>query len=212
MTDISTKRYKEIRNFYLSLKPNQHTDVETDTALASFKLSMLNRYYIFKKTTKIDITEPARLVGINHKINLGKILNPYFNTNNMIIDPAKKSSQVNKIYHAIRKKYTSIKPSVYLIRHTISENNIGSEIYRKNKLHFIKMKGGSDNKTLLIYKSPEKYFYPIYYQNNKYPDIDDFLQNHITNDNSIGTYLLDSNKIIEDLDMLVALSNKLQNK
>src|SRR5690606_21670143 len=70
LADTSFKRYNEIKKFYLTLHPNEHSDVESDTALASFKLSMLNRYYIFKKTTNIDVSEPSRIVGINHKINV----------------------------------------------------------------------------------------------------------------------------------------------
>lgn len=52
-----------------------------DVAEASLKLIALNRYYIFKKNTHIDITNPARVIGINSKINLGKILTPYLLTN-----------------------------------------------------------------------------------------------------------------------------------
>ncbi|XWV26242.1 mRNA-capping enzyme [Tupanvirus soda lake] len=223
ISDTSAKRHDEIRNFYLSLKPNNHSDVETDAALASFKFSMLNRYYVFKKTTKIDVIEPSRIVGMNHKINLGKVLTPYFHTNKMIIDPAKKSSQINKIYHAIRKRYAPVKPSVYLIRHTIPEDIVDNEVYRRNKLEFSKIKDGPDGKTLLIYKSPDKYFYPVYYQNNVYKDHDEFLQYRLSTKNTkgitydsddkyekSGTYLLESNKIVNDLDVLVALSEKLK--
>ncbi len=213
-SDISSKRYKEIRDFYMSLKPNNHTDVETDVALASFKFSMLNRYYIFKKTTKIDIMEPSRIVGINHRINLGKILNPFFDSNRMIIDPAKKTSQINKIYHEIRKKYNTVKPSVYIIRHSIPTDNIGTDVFRRNKLEFIKAKNGTDDKTLLIYKSPDKYFYPIYYQNSNENDIDNLYQSRTVynHDSPSGTYLLNSDKIIDDLDILVALTDKLKSK
>jgi SAM-dependent methyltransferase len=212
-TDISGRRYKDIREFYLSLKPNSHTDVEMDAAMASFKFSMLNRYYIFKKTTKIDITEPSRIVGINHRINLGKILNPFFNSNRLIIDPSKKSSDINKIYHAIKDKYNSTKPSVYIIRHTIPADTIDSEVYKRNKLEFIKAKDGTDNKTLLIYKSPEKYFYPIYYQNSNY-NIEDLYQNRLTyHDNGpTGSYLLNSDKIVDDMDILVALTEKMRKR
>jgi SAM-dependent methyltransferase len=222
ISDTSAKRYDKIRNFYLSLKPNTHSDVELDAAIASFKLSMLNRYYVFKKTTKIDLSEPSRIVGINHKINLGKVLTPYFNSNRMTIDPAKKSRQINKIYHTVLKKYRPTKPSVYLIRHSIAENNIDNETYRKNKLEFSKIKDGINDKTLLIYKSPDKYFYPLYYQNDSIYGLDDSMSgriinknldtNNVLNNGFNGTYLLDSDKIINDLDILVALSDKLFNK
>lgn len=201
--DISEKRYHEIRNFYVQLRP-EHPDVVTaDMALASFKFSMLNRYYIFKKTGKVDLNEPSRIVGVNHKINLGKVLEPYFITNRMIINPSTRNIQINKIYHAIRKQYYPTKPAVYLIRHTIPEEKIDNEIYRRNKLEFSKIRDGSSDKILLIYKSPERYFYPIYYEGNN--NLDDTLPNN-------GTYLLDSEKIVDDLNILVALSEKMYQK
>lgn len=209
--DTTAKRHKEIRNFYLSLHPDNHNAVELDIALASFKLSMLNRYYIFKKTSNIDFSEPSRLVGINHNINLGKILTPYFSSNRLILDPTKKSKQINKIYHAIRKRYVPIKPSVYLIRHNIKQDKIDGEIYKRNKLEFSKVKDGPDDKILLIYKSPEKYFYPIYYQNNKFNGIEDYEQNRLSIEKMKGTYLFESDRILNDLDILVALTEKIQN-
>lgn len=212
--DTSNKRHNEIRDFYFSLDPNANTlfTVEqTDIALASFKLSMLNRYYIFKKTTKIDLTEPSRIVGINNKINLGKVLVPYFDTNMMAIDSNNKTNEINNIYHMVRRKHIHIKPSIYLIRHTITKNNLDNKIYQKNKLEFFKVKKGSDPKTLLIYKSPDKYFYPIYYQPNNYDNDNLYTQNRTIQTNKV-IYLLDSKKIVKDLDILVALTNKLYTK
>jgi len=223
LADTSAKRHEEIKNFYLSLRPNMHTDVETDAALASFKFAMLYRYYIFKKTKQINVTEPSRIVGVNHKINLGKVLTPYFSTSKMIIDPAKKTRQINKIYHVLRKRYMPLKPSVYLIRHSIKEDELDGETYRGNKLEFSKIKEGDDPKILLIYRSPERFFYPIYYQNIRYNEYEDnvpnanYIENSDSNNNTQpaieklnGTYLLDSDKIVNDLDILVALSDKLQ--
>lgn len=200
--DISEKKYDEIRNFYRQLHTDYPDTVTSDMAMASFKFSMLNRYYIFKKTSQIDLNEPSRIVGMNHKINLGKVLEPYFVTNRMIIDPASKNRQINKIYHNIRNKYHPTKPSVYLIRHSIPEEKFNDEIYRRNKLEFSKIKGGNSDKTLLIYKSPDKYFYPIQYQNSIADNMDRIRANE-------GTYLLDSNKIVDDLNVLVALSEKM---
>jgi len=197
--DTSIKRQNEIREFYLALNPhhqNMFTLEQIDITLASFKLSMLNRYYIFKKVTNIDITVPERVVGINHEINMGKILMPYFDSNKIIINPATRTRQINKIYHAVKKQNNNIKPSVYLIRHSISENAIDNdETIRKNKFSFAKLKDGSDSKILLIYKTPDKYFYPLYHKNN--PD---------------NIYLLDSDKIIDDLDILVELTDKFNKK
>ena len=192
--DTGPKRYKDIKNFYYSLDRSKNLagEEEYDIAMASFKLSMLNRYFIFKKTKNIDITESSRIVGVNHKINLGKLLMPYFETNRMFIEPEKKTTQINKIYHAIRRKHTGIQPTVYLIRHTISDNSLDNEIYKRNRLQFSKVKEGNDPKTLLIYKSPDRNFYPINYNNGKEK-----------------VYLLDSTKIVDDLDILVALSDKI---
>lgn len=196
--DSSKKRYDEIRDFYLMINPSTQklfTAEQVDACLASFKLSMLNRYYVFKKKTTIDTSEPSRIIGINHKINVDKVLTPYFDENKIIIDPTKRTSKINKIYHAIRKKYTNIKPDVYLIRHNILEEELDNEVYRRNKLEFAKIKEGADPNILLIYKSPEKYFYPIYYDGI-----------------SRKKYLLNSEKIVNDLDILVALTDKLHHK
>lgn len=206
LLDASAKRYKEIRQFYLSLDPGNNDIVNKDAAIASFKFAMLNRYYVFKKKTKIDIYQPARIIGINNKINLGKILTPYFDNNSMIIDPAQKTKQINKIYHAIRKKNLQYKPSVYIIRHNIDEEKLENHNFRRNKFRLSKIKNGTDPKILLIYKSPEKYFYPIYYRYQNDIFDDDFGRIYNTRN---GTYLLESSKIVKDLDFLVALTNKI---
>ena len=208
--DLTRKKYDQIRDFYLALFSSEPSTVASDITMASFKFAMLNRYYVFKKTTMVDITEPSRIVNINSSINLGKLITPYFDTNRMVIDPSKKSRQINKIYHAIRRKYNS-KPSVYIIRHTIPEDGV-DETYRRNKMDFIKAKNGSDDKILLIYKSPDKYFYPISYQNIVYNDIDDYLsQGRPIAERTKYTYLLNREKIVNDLDVLVALTEKINN-
>lgn len=199
MGDISEKRFQEIRNFYLQLSTDYPDTITSDMAMASFKFSMLNRYYIFKKSGQIDLNEPSRIVGINHKINLGKVLEPYFITNRMVIDPSLKNRQINKVYHAIRSKYP-FKPTVYLIRHTVPEEMVDNEVYRRNKLEFSKIKDGNSDKILLIYKSPDKFFYPIQYQK----PVSEDMERIVTPE---GTYLLDSRKIVDDLNMLVSLND-----
>lgn len=205
-TDMSSKKYEEIKDFYVSLAPvfNMHdkmgdniqniisVEEPTGIAIASFKLSMLNRYYIFKRTGNVNISEPARVVNMNHKINLGKIMTPYLDINNIQIDPSEKTGQINKIYHGIRQKYKNTKPSVYVIRHKIIENQLDNEVFSYNKLQLSLLKQGTDPKILLIYKSPEKYFYPISYLNN-----------------GKKVYLFDSDKILADLNILIELSEKL---
>ena len=115
----------------------------------------------------------------------------------MAIDPARKNRMINKIYHSIRNQYPQSKPDVYLIRHTIPEEKLDDDIYRRNKLEFSRIKEGNSGKVLLIYKSPDKYFYPIHYQNIN------------GTKESKETYLLDSEKIVNDLNILVGLTEKL---
>lgn len=209
--DLTRNKYNLIKDFYLTLFATDLNTASSDITMASFKFAMLNRYYVFKKTLTVDIYEPSRIVNINGGINLGKLITPYFDTNRMVIDPSKKSSQINKVYHAIREKYKEIKPSVYLIRHSILEDGI-EESYRRNKMDFVKIKDGQDDKVLLIYKSPQKYFYPISYQNVIYNDIDDYLlDGKPIAERTEYTYLLNPEKIVNDLDILVTLTEKINN-
>ena len=110
--------------------------------------------------------------------NLGKILTPYLDLNHLIIDPTKKSKQINKIYHEIRKKYPQVKPTVYLIRHTILKDMLGSGkkhlhdascIFYRNKFELFLAKK-AEPIFLLIYRSPDNYFYPISYSYNENED------------------------------------------
>lgn len=228
----AAKQYDEIRNYYLSilLQSNTHEIDNADETMASFKFSILNRYYVFKKSgtvgnkgkgmgkgknkTNIDMSDPSRITGINDKINLGKVLTPYFDVNNMVIDPSVHTTHINDIYKMSKIKNPNVKPSVYLIRHTIPENKVDNDIFRRNKFEFKHIKEGSvnDSKMLLIYKSPEKYFYPIYYKNiitDDYDDIQKFYHNKQNRVKKNDTYLINSNKIIDDLDILVALTDKM---
>lgn len=206
--NVSQKRFSEIKQFYLDLVPNNHSVVAADVALASFKFAMLNKYYVFRKRTpNINIDQPSRIVGVNQKINLGNLLMPYFHTNNMKIDPDKKTTNINKLYKAVVKRYPNIKPSVYLVRHQLITDELDDIYAKRNKLNFVKIKDGTDPKTLLIYKSPESNYYPIYYQNIHYND-DQYVQNRLPIERIKKTFLLDSTKIVSDLDILVKLFNK----
>src|SRR5690606_11739040 len=61
------KKHKDIMNYYLMLDPaykSQFLVEDIDANLAAFKMSSLNRYYVFKKTKGgLDLVEPARIVG-----------------------------------------------------------------------------------------------------------------------------------------------------
>jgi len=190
-----SKKTEEIRKFYHMLDPlyhDQYTTDQIDYTLASFKFAMLYRYYVFKKkSTTIDATQPSRVIAINYKINVGRILTPHFEANKIVIDPHRKTNKINKIYHGILKSYPKFKPSVYLIRHTIPTEEVDDHTFSRNKFEYTKVKDGTDPKILLLYKSPDKYFYPIYQQTPK--------QNK---------YLFSSDKFVSDLDLMVKLSNK----
>ncbi|AKI79152.1 putative mRNA-capping enzyme [Acanthamoeba polyphaga mimivirus] len=208
MTDVSSKKHSEIREFYLSLEGNANNDIEIDIARASFKLAMLNRYYVFRKTSTINITEPSRIVNeLNNRIDLGKFIMPYFRTNNMFIDLDNVDTDINRVYRNIRNKYRTTRPHVYLIKHNINENRLEDIYLSNNKLDFSKIKNGSDPKVLLIYKSPDKQFYPLYYQNYQSMPFD--LDQIYLPDKK--KYLLDSDRIINDLNILINLTEKIKN-
>lgn len=207
-TEMSNKKYDEIKAFYEILHSTD-TSHEKDAVDASFKFTMLNKFYVFKKAKK-DIMVPARIVGVNHKINLGKYISPHLSNNSMIIDPSKKTKDINKIYRGIVNKY-KVKPSIYLVRHKIINNDLIGQQYSNNKFEFLKIKGGNSD-SLLIYKSPEKIFYPIYHQNYNYDEINDDASlnlRRVTASNKAEiTYLIKSPKIIEDLNFVVNLTGK----
>lgn len=162
---LHTFKKDEIQKFYRSLIPNDNSDIHSGAVKASFKFSMLNRYYIFKKGAKTNQNR------ISNSLTLDKILIPYLDNRKIMIDLSKNDT-VNNIYNNVKREY-KISPSVYLIK-------------KEDKLKFYKIKDGND-KVLLIYK--DKYFYPIYYEYN-------------------NNYLFDK-KIIKDIDILVALTEKL---
>lgn len=190
-----TKQYEIISNYYKTLNPefqNLFTTEEIEMNKASFAFSSLNRYFVFKKKVNVDFDEPSRIVGINNRINLNKFITPYFHSNQMIIDVANISPRVQKLYSIMKKMYLKEKPSIYLIRHSIIEDQIRNEIYRRNKIELAKIKDGLTPNMFLVYKSPDKFFYPIYQITCKQ-----------------DKYLFTNQNIISDLDILVALTDKI---
>jgi len=186
----NVKNHEKIVKYYQSLDPNKKSHFlteEIDLNLAAFKMSSLNRYYIFRKSTKIlNLSEPSRIVGINNKFELGKVMIPYFSSNNVYIDPISKNN-INDLYKNIITKRE--KPSVYLIRHTII--SMENDTIRQNKFELVKVKEGTIPQILLIYKSPEKRFHHVF---------------HVNKGNNIPYFK--SEKIIEDLNFLMELNNK----
>jgi len=191
-------RHDTISKYYMSLDPKNKalfTMEEIDSNTAGYKLSSLNRYYVFRKTVNTkNLSEPSRIVGINYRLDLGKFLIPYFGSNNLYIDPANKCGKINDVYHAIRRMHQTIRPNVYLIRHNILEHQLRDQIFQNNQFDVVRIKEGLDPKILLIYKSPEHAFYPIYYRGLK-------------ND----MYLFNSDKLVTDLNILTALTNRTNN-
>ena len=166
ITNMNAKTFNEISKFY-KLLDNDHNSSYPgdliDITLASFKFTMLNRYYIYKKSQIFDPSDPARIVFMSNQIDPGKIFTTYFSKNRIYIDAEKRSTDANKIYKAMRKANKKIKPSTYIVRHEIPQDNINEKIYRSNNISILKANEGSSEYALLIYKSPEKIFYPIYY-------------------------------------------------
>jgi len=195
-------RHEVIKKYYMSMDPeNRHlfTAEEVDYNLAGFKMSSLNRYYVFKKEVGTDLTVPARIVSMNFKIDLGKIMIPYFYSNNIYIDPGCKNDNINSIYKELCAKSKILHPNVYVIRHNITENIIDNDVFNYNRFEMARIKEGTDPKVLIIYKSPDKKFYPLFYQSHN-PAMETIVPNK---------YFFDNKKIVGDLDFLIELSNKL---
>lgn len=155
-----TKRHNEIRKWYASLHPDYNEkftteDIEMNTC--SFKLSILNKYYVFRKTGK-GTRDQSRIVGVNNKIFLGKILTPHFSSNNYMIDAYMGYPRVRSLYEDITKKILRFKPAVYIIKHSVKSD--GDNFRNTYKMHEATKK--SNVPMVLVYKSPEKTYYPIY--------------------------------------------------
>lgn len=202
---INNKRYEEIREFYQALFKEGDPNINNDAVMASFKLSMLNRYYVFKKTALMNFTEPSRVVGINHRLDLGPIMGPYFTKFKLFVDMGNKTNNPTKIYNSVKKKY-GLSPSAYIVRH--QDNIIGNGEYHLTDINLIKVKDGDSDKILLIYKSPEKIFHPIYYQTDNFSKTFD-LPDKMDLYKITKSYLLDSDAIIDDFDIIIEIHNKL---
>jgi SAM-dependent methyltransferase len=183
-------KFKVISNFYhmVDCPDNFAADV-SDAARASFKLSMLNKYYIFKKTTGVDVSKPSRIGGVNYKINIGHLLTPQFAMDNIYIDPARQTSDINKLYHGILKSHLTAKPSVYLMKHLIHKELVGHDNYYNDEFRFYGLKEGDGKKLMIIYKSPENLFYPLCIRGT-----------------SKNQYLFNSKRYVDDMESLVKLT------
>jgi len=161
-SDSTNKQLKMIHSFYRLLNPSCKDDYSTgeiELAKASFAFSSLNRYYIFKRKTGPATLE--RVVGMNGKIELGKFVTPYLEQKKMVIDIDNKHTRINPLYSKMKTMFGGKAPSVYVIRHTI----LRVDDVDDNIVEVVKVKEGSgESDHMILYKSPEKHFYPVYQQ------------------------------------------------
>ena len=162
--NVLDKRTERVRKFYNSLDSSNKTDIETNIAVASFKLSILNKYYIFRKTKVLGIDKQSRFLQINLSVNPSKFLLPYLGSNRLYIDYFKPAEKARDIYQAVRTIYPSVHPNVYLIKDTLMEPNTSTLVGNMNMLVLESIKRGRHSNILLIYKSPDRKFYPIFYE------------------------------------------------
>jgi hypothetical protein len=198
--DQMNKQQKSVVKYYKLLDPNMKNKFSTEEieiAKACFAFSSLNRYYVFKKQVNIDFDEPARLVGINNEIKLNKMITPHFESKNMIIDIDYKHPRINTLYKKMKEGILGVTkddtPNVYLIRHSITKDIINKEEYYDNLVEVVQLKEGSGSNFIMIYKSPDKYFYPIYqriHEDKKYL----FSDKKIINDINVLTKIFDKEK------------------
>jgi hypothetical protein len=208
-TECDNKNFNLIKNFYRSILENDTNDIEfdaekinrdysTDINIEWFKMSILNRYYIFRKKGVPDFDKPSRIVGINNKINFDTILNNYFINNDLFLDKDISYPTSKEVYNKIKRMY-NVDPNVYFIRHTILDNDGGNYKFKKNKYKFMKINESDTNDSVIIYRSPDNIFYPLYFKKpiNRYKYIGKTIPQH----------LFATDKISSDLDFMIKLTN-----
>jgi SAM-dependent methyltransferase len=205
MSSIALAKYNVIRDYYESLG-GSNSLVDQDAAMASFKLLALNRYFVFRRRTN-NLAEPRRIVGMNQKIEIDStILGPYFNKNHLFVDATVTSSDPEKIRRSLVKKY-KLDPNVYVLEsgHGPSDTKAFDEKIRLTKIH----EGKNSNKIAILYKDNDEY-HPVYikkYQDFSPDDMTSLMKGGLTNfqTDSIKSYLLDSDSILDDLDFLIGM-------
>lgn len=140
------RQIRDVQSFYRLLKEN---DQET---LASFKMSMLNRYYVFKKPGVGK--KPARIVGFNRCMN--RLLAPHFAKMALQLDDRLSSKNINDTYRDIRSIYQPARPTVYLVKHSVKDD--------LNSMSFKCVKE-ADPAACIVYRDPSGTFYPLRYKN-----------------------------------------------
>lgn len=161
----TNKQQKLIREFYQMLNPSfkdSYSAGDIESTKASFAFSSLNRYYIFKRksgTKDLGNLDGGNVVRLNGKIELGKFVTPFLEKERMNIDLDNVHPRINPLYAKMKTMFGGKKPHVYLIRHRMIEAN--GEL--DNLVEIAKLKDGSNcTEMMLLYKSPDNHFYPIY--------------------------------------------------
>jgi 2-polyprenyl-3-methyl-5-hydroxy-6-metoxy-1,4-benzoquinol methylase len=166
-------RNENLSDFVKILDPankDKYSTEDIEFARASFEYSKLNKYYVFqrggvKKATKskaaaMGSIEPMGLVKPSKPKNV-----PFDIINTLslsvpkwkyktYLDPAFNASNANETYHRLKDTFKwTIVPNVYLIRH------------KAQSVEIVEIKKTDDTKAVVIYKSLEKEFMPVYFTN-----------------------------------------------
>jgi hypothetical protein len=145
---IGKKRYEKVKEFFEVMDPatsNKYDREIIESVKASFKFTMLNKYYIFRKGHH---SAPSRIQSINHEFDIGNMMTYHMLGKNLYVDPIMNNDRINDLYHSIKEKYSVQKPTVYLVSYK-----------SKNNYTFAPIKKGSSKISVIIYKTPNKKYY-----------------------------------------------------
>jgi SAM-dependent methyltransferase len=162
----SNNEDKNIIEFYKLLdskNSDQYSTEDLEIARASFEYSKMNRYYVFqqgelgaKNSIKI-INTKSNVKPTNTEFDLTQILSAATPTKwkyKTYLDPMFSSANANETYHQMKDYFKwTIVPNVFLIRHKTS-----------NETEIVSIKSTNDADAIIIYKSLEKEFMPVYYK------------------------------------------------
>ena len=150
-TNISARKFQDIQNFYQTVLDPDANTIKRNETMASFKLSMLNRYYIFRKP---DGANMSRILPINQRINLGKVMRPYFKRHDLHVNTKMGRASANDLFLSMRDDIPQIQPSIYMIREKGTPAN--------TKLDFTCIQKADTRNMMLMYKALDKTVYPVY--------------------------------------------------
>jgi hypothetical protein len=146
--------YEVVKNKYKSNKMNS----QVGEILSTYEYSMLNRYYVFRYT-KNSIMEPGRIIGANGQL-LENLVTPYFVKYNMRIEKSYENNNLHLMWKNMKENKLVHNPNVYLIKHIIVPSE-SRDSFNENIIKYEMLKNNSSNKSVILYKSPDKNYYPI---------------------------------------------------